>query len=227
MKSILRKNYLLIIFYIIEAFLYASFLVLDFYNVSISEYLKYSSILLCLVASLIIFIRKKSSFCMLFTFLALFFTCVSDYFLLLAHDNSNYIIGVFTFFIVQILYFIVILKRRNFSKFKIELFIRLGVIFLIIFISTLIKENSLTIVALSYFSQLFINFISSLFLIKKNKKNAIFSIALFLFICCDIFVGLNNLSFNNQTLTFVFYYLMWLFYLPSQAILSTNSYFLE
>ena len=227
MKYFLRKNYLLICFYIIEAFLYASFLVFDFYNTGVAEYIKYSSILLCLVASLIIFIFKKSNFCAFFTFLALVFTCVSDYFLLLAHDNSTYILGVFTFFIVQIFYFLIILKRRNFNKFKFELLIRLLVIILIIVICSIIKENALTTIALSYFSQLFINFISSLFLIKQNKKNAIFSIALFLFICCDIFVGLNNLAFNNKALTFVFYYLMWLFYLPSQVVLSTNTYFLE
>lgn len=227
MKSFLRKNYLLIIFYIIEAFLYASFLVFDFYNTGVAEYIKYSSILLCLLASLIIIASKKSNFCALFTFLALVFTCVSDYFLLLAHDNSTYILGVFTFFIVQIFYFLIILKRRNFDKFKLELLIRLLVIILIMIICLVIKQNALTTIALSYFSQLFINFISSLFLIKKNKKNAIFSIALFLFICCDIFVGLNNLTFNDQTLIFAFYYLMWLFYLPSQVILSTNTYFLE
>ena len=125
MKSFLRKNYLLIIFYIIEAFLYASFLVFDFYNTGVAEYIKYSSILLCLLASLIIIASKKSNFCALFTFLALVFTCVSDYFLLLAHDNSTYILGVFTFFIVQIFYFLIILKRRNFDKFKLELLIRL------------------------------------------------------------------------------------------------------
>ena len=96
MKSFLRKNYLLIIFYIIEAFLYASFLVFDFYNTGVAEYIKYSSILLCLLASLIIIASKKSNFCALFTFLALVFTCVSDYFLLLAHDNSTSILGVFS-----------------------------------------------------------------------------------------------------------------------------------
>ncbi len=222
-----KKNIVIFIFMILEAFLYASFLTLDFINVGVAQNIKYVSILLCLVMSFILIIIKKYSFCSLFTCFAMIFTCISDYFLLLNHDSKYYLVGVVTFIFAQLFYMVIINQKSDYKYLYLDLFTRIALVTLIVIIGPSIKVDTLTIVALIYFTQLLCNFLNSLLLIKLNKKNAILPIAFFLFIFCDISVALNNLNLNNENLSFAVYYLMRLFYLPSQVILSTNTYFLE
>ena len=90
-----------------------------------------------------------------------------------------------------------------------------------------IKLDALTTCALIYFIQLLSNFIMTLVHSKKDKRNLILALALFLFILCDINVALNNLPIESETFQFMVYFMMRLFYLPSQVILSINSYFFE
>lgn len=225
--KLIKRNIILFSFLIIETFLYVSFLTCDFINIEIAQILKYTAILLCLVGSIGVLIYKKRSFCSVFTCFAMIFTCVSDYFLLLNHNTNYYLIGVVTFIFAQLFYFVIINKKSNFRYFYLDLLIRVLLVLLIIIVGVIINTNVLTIIALVYFVQLFCNFLNSLLLIKINKKNTILSIAFFLFILCDITVALNNLNLNSEVMSFAVYYLMWLFYLPSQVILSTNDYFLE
>lgn len=225
--KLIKRNIILFSFLIIETFLYVSFLTCDFINIEIAQILKYTAILLCLVGSIGVLIYKKHSFCSVFTCFAMIFTCVSDYFLLLNHNTNYYLIGVVTFIFAQLFYFVIINKKSNFRYFYLDLLIRVLLVLLIIIVGVIINTNVLTIIALVYFVQLFCNFLNSLLLIKINKKNTILSIAFFLFILCDITVALNNLNLNSEVMSFAVYYLMWLFYLPSQVILSTNDYFLE
>ena len=225
--NFIKKHLDILIFIVLEVCLYTSFLTLDFIDTTISNYIKYASIIICLLMSLYIAIRKKGEFCSVFTSFGLLFTVISDYFLLLNHDNNLFIIGVFTFFVGQVFYFIMLLKRRNFSHLYFDLGIRIILTLIIIFVSLGIKLDTLTTLALIYFVELFANFVSSLTLIKRDKKVVFLSLGLFLFILCDINVALNNLRIESSTLRFVVFYLMWLFYLPSQVIISINSYFLE
>ena len=221
-----KDNLLIIAFVFIEAILYASFLYYDFVNTTISEYIKYSSILLCFVVSLILAIKKRS-ICTVFTSIAILFTCLSDYFLLLSKDYELFYIGIFTFFIAQIFYAFIINKQAKIKRLPLDIGIRVALTTALVIVAISIKLDALTTCALIYFIELLSNFIMSLIPSKENKKFLLLSLAFFLFILCDVNVALNNLSIENQSFKFAIYFMMWLFYLPSQVILSTNSYFLE
>ena len=222
----IKRNFVIIIFVFIEAVLYASFLSFDFIDTTISEYIKYASILTCLLASFYAS-RKKRSICSVFTTLAILFTCFSDYFLLLSHNSSLFYVGIFTFFIAQIFYTLVINKRSKIKKLTLDLSLRVSLTVILLVVAISLKLDALTTCALIYFIELLTNFIMSLVHSKSDKQNLILALAFFLFILCDINVALNNLSIENENFKFAIYFMMWLFYLPSQVILSINSYFLE
>lgn len=224
--SLVKNHIPLIIFVFIEAILYASFLYFDFADVRIAEYIKYASILLCLVASILLIIKKRS-ICSVFTSIALLFTCFSDYFLLLSHDNDLFIIGIFTFFIAQIFYALMLNKRSNGKRLLLDISLRVTLTVILLIVALSIKLDALTTCALIYFIELLVNFIMSLIHSKENKRYLILALGFFLFILCDVNVALNNLNIEGENLTFAIYFMMWLFYLPSQVILSMNSYFLE
>lgn len=224
--SLVKNHIPLIIFVFIEAILYASFLYFDFVDVRVAEYIKYSSILLCLVASILLIIKKRS-ICSVFTSIALLYTCFSDYFLLLSHDNDLFIIGIFTFFIAQIFYALMINKRSNGKRLLLDISLRVTLTVILLIVALSIKLDALTTCALIYFIELLVNFIMSLIHSKENKRYLILALGFFLFILCDVNVALNNLNIEGENLTFAIYFMMWLFYLPSQVILSMNSYFLE
>lgn len=224
--ELVKRHLPLIIFVFIEAIFYASFLYFDFVDTIISEYIKYAAILTCFLAS-IYATWKKRSICSLFTALALVFTCISDYFLLLSHDQNLFIIGVFTFFIAQIFYALMMNKRTDGKKLTLDLFLRVSLTVILLIVSISIKLDALTTCALIYFIELLVNFIMSLVHSKENKRYLILALGFFLFILCDINVALNNFSIENESFKFAIYFMMWLFYLPSQVILSMNSYLLE
>lgn len=60
------------------------------------------------------------------------------------------------------------------------------------------------------------NFIDSLSI--KTKKFYLLALGFFLFIFCDVCVGINNLRYNEYSAI-----LMWSFYLPSQVLLFLTS----
>ena len=67
-----------------------------------------------------------------------------------------------------------------------------------------------------------------------GKKYLLLSIGLVLFIGCDVSVGFNNLSsYISYSSKFIDYMVdfsqlgMWLFYVPSQALITLSMYFKE
>lgn len=135
-NRILAARIIGIIFIIVETFIYVGFLIADFSDagrqwleecvtdtwlshivinskplgVNISDELKYLGIVLCfLTAAVLAAIRKKAVSILIA--IAMFFTGVADYFLLL---GDNYLPGVISFFVVQAFYLavIVIVKLR-------------------------------------------------------------------------------------------------------------------
>ena len=83
--------------------------------------------------------------------------------------------------------------------------------------------DTLTVLALLYFVELVSNFIYSIALIKEDKKYFLFSLGLLLFIACDINVGLNNVHLIEGIDYTLVNFLMRVFYLPSQVLLSLTS----
>lgn len=216
------EKYILIIYFVIEIILYLSFLIIDlFFNSSlnnISSLIKYSTIILNLLFLIIlsIFNFKIEKIIVIFAFI---FTSISDYFLLFKSDNNSFLIGLITFNIVQLIYFF----RFHFLYFSLKKFL-LSLILRIIFIVSIILiiyfllpsfYSLLNILALIYFINLIFNFLDPLINDFKNSKNQFLAIGFFLFILCDINVGIINALFYNNIISF----LMRFFYLPSQVFL--------
>ncbi|MDO4940698.1 MAG: hypothetical protein Q4E33_03280 [Erysipelotrichaceae bacterium] len=188
------------IFIILETIIFLSFIIMDINNID-SSYLKYTGIILCFIYNIV----SKN----VILSLALLFTLISDYFLLLT--NNHILIGLLTFIIVQLLY-MYFLSTKNINNLY---SIRIGLYLLLTIICIILKTNLETILALLYFSSLVMNTICSY----QNKKLLIYSIGLTLFIGCDINVGLHNIM-NVGTIYQIATIMMWIFYLPSQVLIS-------
>ena len=226
LSSTLKKVFLILVL-LVELFLYTLFLYFDFndINFEISNWLKYVGIIICFLASLIPIFSKNSAKTQYFIQFSLFFTLVSDYFLLINTDKNLYIFGVVIFIIVQLSYFIYIeTLKKNKTSFLISLIFRIVLSSMLIIILSILQFNLLSIVSACYFVELLMNFITSLSLIKINKFFLIFSIGLLLFIGCDISVGLTNLDLFEGHIKNLVSNLMWIFYLPSQVLISFSNY---
>lgn len=226
LSSTLKKVFLILVL-LVELFLYTLFLYFDFndINIEISNWLKYVGIIICFLASLIPIFSKNSAKPQYFIPFSLFFTLISDYFLLINTDKNLYIFGVVIFIIVQLSYFIYIeTLKKNKTSFLISLIFRIILSSILIIVLSIIRFDLLSIVSACYFVELLMNFITSLSLIKINKFFLIFSIGLLLFIGCDISVGLTNLDLFEGHIKNLVSNLMWIFYLPSQVLISFSNY---
>ena len=188
------------LFLITEAAIYVLFILSDLNNID-STYLKYAGIILCFLYCLS---QRNIIFSM-----ALLFTSISDYFLLV--QDSNYIIGISTFIVVQLIYCYYLHCQLCNTYFPFRLLI-LIISIIILYLTEYL--SLLNVMVAFYFINLVFNFICSL----SDKNLRMFSLGLFLFICCDICVGLHNISLNPTAA-----FLMWVFYLPSQVIISLNA----
>lgn len=205
-----------------EGAAYVSFLILDLTSSfsSGSTALKFCSIFLCFCISLR-FYNLPDHF---LVSAALGLTLFADIFLLIL--DSHYLIGLLSFCCVQILYCLRIQRAGNFSAAH-----TVSVRFIItgLAISTLTALNILdvlTAVSGFYFIQLLINAAESLSICRMNLRYTLFSAGLILFLCCDICVGLYQLSFLSSFPEPVMFFIqigMWLFYLPSQVLITLSS----
>lgn len=183
---------------------------------------RYSSIVLCFIVSCFSFKSKHNHYLIC----GLAFTLVADYFLLL--KNNNYTIGILFFIVVQSMYFLYIHPKH----WKISLVLRIGVsgvIFLVAFFALNVNDAS-AYVAIFYFTNLVMNTIDSY--LNLDKQLILMAIGLTLFIGCDTFVGILNLKnfvkidsefFNMLVKNSVL--ILWLFYIPSQTLISLSSFY--
>ena len=192
------------IFIIFETVIFICFVVLDLKHMD-SVYVKYAGIVMCFLWSLLRRDRWASS--------AFLFTLIADWFLLVRNDH--YPSGVLAFIIVQSIYMYILYMKGCGLCLLIRACIFSGLLLTAAFSGQLSFLNSMV---LFYFSMLAGNFISSL----TNKDLKLFSSGLFLFICCDICVGLHNLLPDGR-LYDIISYCMWLFYLPSQVLICLGS----
>ena len=208
-----------------------------------SIYLKYYSIILCLIYSLYSLFRFRDK-CRLVLSIAYVFTVISDYFLLL--EKGKPMPGLISFVLVHCVYLYVIcggvLKKTG-----IIIIVRAAISFclmLAVKISGLIHfDNDSNMNGLIFLVFLYgISFVSNivrLFLLhiknsaeQKNltpclfKNTKLFFIGLILFLLCDLNVLIYNLGdFLNigsgfyRTLQNISEVLMWAFYLPSQVLI--------
>lgn len=221
----------LVCFLVIEAILFA--LILFIPSVTNINPFCYISIVMCFLFGGFLFLSHRSKFALLVV-IALFFTVVSDTFLVLLNKYlcvTTQSLGMSSFLLVQVAYFFAIWiltkdKRELWANIitRSALFIVLEVVGIIILRSSF---NYLTFISLLYFANLLTNIVFAFFHVKEKPFLAI---GLLLFIGCDLFIGLQALcDMLGISSSSVFYQIVyypfnfsWLFYLPSQVLLACS-----
>lgn len=161
--------------------------------------------------------------------LGLFFTTFADLALVIL---ERYILGVFIFTIVQLLY----IARHTRSRFKIvlrKLLIAFAIIFSSYFIfSKLIIKSSFILIPIGLFYAicLITSVVKAIGIsqgntyLNPNKNMIVFGMILFLLCDASIAIAYVLRSFNIFKLANIFSSLIWIFYLPSQVLLSLSGY---
>lgn len=219
--SLNLKKIVLFTITIIEIILYVSFMFLDIaYKEEFDvTFIKYFS-LLCLFPFLFINYREWDLKHILFR-MAFITTSCADLFLLVI--NNYYIIGVSFFIVTQLCYFIALMYNRDkkillFSLCCYSLLLLIGIIILIV---TDFLEL-INIFVLLYFSLLVMNAFISLYFLIKHQGSLLLTLGLFLFIGCDINVGLFNLEIESEIIQRIVYISMFMFYVPSQYFIFSS-----
>ena len=201
--------------------LYAAFLALDLLRPGSGwdVPLKYAAVILCFLWSL----GCPENTDGLLARWALGLTLAADLFLLVL--DRWYWAGVACFCVVQILYLIRIRRAGGWPLWSDLAPRALAAAGLLGLAAGLGALNGLTALALCYFSQLACNAIAALLLGRRGQALAA---GLLLFVGCDLCVGLMNLAPTLAALLpdplFSFARVgMWLFYLPSQALITLTA----
>lgn len=203
----------LTLFLIPESILYAAFLIWD---VTIggrgSNPIKFAGILLCLVYAL--YLGHLGGSRLVSAALAL--TSLADVFLLLL--DADYALGILLFCAVQGLYFVRIVRSGGRSLWGLRLGLFLLSLVVLNLLGLLIPLN---ILALFYFTNFFCNALASLGC--SGWPRRLFSIGLWLFLCCDLCVGLfQNPQLVPPAMSPFVSVGMWLFYLPAQVLITLS-----
>ncbi len=234
------------IFLLIQGGCYAAFLFLDLKGdrIGLSTGIKLSLIFFCFLYTL--WMREARGARDLFLIrAALFFTLLSDVIILLLPAKA-YIYGVGSFLIVQQLYGIRIKccdnRRRGLQEstgllrsWMLRLAGEVFTTFLILtgLLLTGVRPDILLLASAVYFISLVFNVISAIRLAFSKPHelgSGIFATGLFLFLLCDINVGLFNLSgyltLTGKAAELIYRMssiLMWTFYAPSQVLLALSA----
>ncbi len=208
------KHHLIIPFLTAEAALYVLFMTMDLIGRGFSTVpLKYAGILICLLLAFWYALHGGDK---LVPF-ALLFTAAADSFLLVL--DRFYALGIFIFLFAQATYLI----RLRLKTGRAWISLRLGVPLLIALVFYWLDLLSpLNLLVALYFSQLLINTFLAWSL--PGRRWRLFALGLSLFVLCDLCVGIHNTygMFPSQLYHFSSYG-MWLFYLPSQVLITLSA----
>ena len=212
-------------FVLTEGVLFALFLVEDFGEayVGMNVWLKYSTVLLAFLFSIVHFVywgtEGRNLFDAMLLSLGLALTLVSDLFLLVRGDH--YEVALVTFTGAQLCYFARICRTKLWLIISIALRVALPIVAIAV-LASMGEANALFVLVAIYFVQLVVNFAESVAAAVMAKDRAerakyiVLSVGFALFIGCDICVGLTNLydGMANE--------LIWLFYTPSQVLIALS-----
>lgn len=197
----------------LEGALYAMFLALDLTGRGGQTIpIKYGGILLCLAFSLLCAQRGGDRLVPA----ALALTACADWFLLVRGDH--YALGVLLFLGVQTVYLLRLRRAGAGGAYPLRSGLALGAG---IGLCVLGLASPLNLLAALYFSQLLSNTI--LAWTRSGRRGQCFALGLTLFVGCDACVGLFNVLPRSSPLYFSVSIGMWLFYLPSQVLISLSA----
>jgi hypothetical protein len=239
MKSINRRI-LFFIFIIVELLLYVGFMFIDItgkgsYIISVG--LKFTGIIMCFLYTMIIRKGKEDKADLLILRTALFFTVISDLFILML---DYYLIGLLTFCVVQSFYVVRLGRWRNQMELVTgpgEIPKRFGrniAVTLVILGSLLVfkvKIEALVVVSGFYFISILFNVMDSVIIAVKSKirSRILYAAGMVLFLLCDMNVGLFNVSgfvdISGGWFTALYQFAavaMWMFYLPAQTLIALS-----
>jgi len=217
---------LLCLFLSIEAVLYFFIFHAPSNAVNIISYI---SIVIVFLFGLIFIKSKKFNYIIS---IALFFTLISDYFLVLNCPASEIYksVAMTTFSAAQLIYFAYILLQSKSKKLKIANVILRIILSIIMTIITVIvcaeNVNYLAIISVFYYTNIALNLVFSLI---EFRQFNILAIGLILFVLCDTVIGLNSaigvfISVPETSIlykiAFAPFNLSWIFYLPSQVLIA-------
>lgn len=209
----MRRN-TVALFLILEGALYLAFLTLDLLGLGASSiWLKYAGILLCVL--LACGAARRGGDWLMPPALAL--TALADLFLLVL--NRHYGVGVTFFLAVQTLY-LIRLRRAGAGS---ALWLRTALpLLLALAVYRLALLSPLNLLVCLYFSQLLAN--ACLAWTVRGRRWRAFALGLTLFVGCDVCVGIFNLPGLLPDALYQFSRIgMWLFYLPSQALIALSA----
>lgn len=229
MLKTIHKWRIVKVFLLFIAILYIGFMYIDIYDIESiisSDRLKYLSMLLVLMISFFIGDDALNVKDLKLLQTGLFITLIADLFLLIL--GRHYILGILLFSVVQIIYS----SRYGFTNLKMNIrnFI---VIFSSLFIVYFVVDKLIFKLDFIWGMGLFygICLLNSVIKAAKAYRDRLFPkpnghmilIGMVLFLLCDINVALYNilnegLFYNISSIS------MWLFYLPSQVLLSLSGY---
>ncbi len=242
------------IFIIAELIIYISFITLDLSGLipgysdnvrlftgikdACSDHLKYSGIVLVFTHALFLCIRNFEKKHLLIAG-ALFFTATADIFLLFFAERLFIIPGLVSFCITQTIYsFLLTDGKALYKRFPVPCIFLVTAIVLAACAGKLLVCDSTVILLLTlvlYYAAMFVRntIISWCDFIKFRRRfHLMFSMGLTLFMLCDINVLIRNLnSFYSETvpagMVSMAVFLSWVFYLPSQVLISLSPYMLK
>jgi hypothetical protein len=231
MATFKDSKLILTLFIPIVILLYINILILDISNSDAywySDRIKFFCIFLCFATSLSISRKGISIKDTTLLQLGLFFTVISDFFLVILNWNT---LGIAVFCVVQVLYII-----RYYPKINIQKLLKLTLLFILLILSYKIlipKFNLLYTIALIYAIFLVKSVFYSFKVLTNNtlpKINSVMvSIGMALFFLCDINVAASTILYTINNTTFVQViniseFLIWFFYIPSQILLTLSGF---
>jgi hypothetical protein len=230
MYKFISKKHFIKISSIIIIVIYLVFLYIDF----VSKYLrniysvglKYSTIVFYFIISLLIGSNGYSKEDTRLVQLARLFNLIADYFLVISCDFN---IGIFFFALVQITYIIrhSIMENKRYKNLIFFIIALMIALIALVNINITSIEKELIILAITYAALLVTSLYCAVSTISRGKypkkSSWIIALGMFLFFMCDLNVGLYNIL-RESDMKFFLGYLIWLFYLPSQLLLTLSGF---
>ena len=217
------KRIYLTIFFVLQACVFLPIV----FGVGDVSLVAYSAILLCFATSIILLQKNIHS---VLQFVALLFTACADY-LLILKGGTNKDLAMCFFVVTQLAYGLrTLYMAKSKREFDINIATRLVLCLSLVAGSLFVVDDTPAFVWLSmiYFANLVTNVIFALYHFKQNK---LLALGLLLFICCDVFVGLAEMTalfgWSEQhfvsKLMSVPFSIHSIFYHPSQVLLCISA----